>query len=287
MEHHSNLIPWQEAAKHTGATLKYIPINENGHLNLDTLDSLLSQRTKMVAFIHQSNVLGTINPVEKIIAAAKDVGALTFIDAAQCAPHHRIDVESLAPDFLAFSSHKMLGPTGIGILCGKTEILEAMEPFQSGGEMIDVVSMDSATWNEVPYKFEAGTPAIAEAIGLSAAMDYLDSLTFDEINHHENTLVSHALEAMNDIDGVFIYGPRDERGPVISFNVEGIHPADLAQFLDQKRIAIRAGHHCAQPLMTHLKVNSTARASFYIYNTLDEVDALVDGIRNAQEFFLQ
>ena len=285
MEHHSNLVPWQLAAKATGASLKYIPLDENGALDLKDPDKYFNSKTKFVAVIHQSNVLGTINPVKKIIKMAHDVGAKILIDGAQWVPHGDTDLKYLNADFYAFSGHKMLGPTGIGILYGKPEILDEMEPFQGGGEMIKSVSMNDATWNDIPYKFEAGTPNIAQAIGLGAAVQYINELGVDNIHRHGEKLTKYAMDKLNQINGLKIHGNQKERGPVISFEVENIHPQDLAQFLDQDGIAIRAGQHCTQPIMDKLGVFATSRASFYIYNTKEDVDIFCESIEKTASIF--
>lgn len=286
MEHHSNIVPWQLIAKDTGAKLKYIPINTDGTLDLNNIEKLITNRTKLVSVIHQSNVFGTINPIKEIINHAKKVNALTFIDAAQSVPHSRIDVQDLDCDFLAFSGHKMLGPTGIGVLYSKTELLDSMTPFMGGGDMISSVTMCESTWNDIPYKFEAGTPKIAQAIGLGAAIDYINSIGIEEIYEHEQSLLKIALNKLKSIDGLKIYGHQGgENGAVISFNLEGVHPHDLAQFLDQDGIAVRAGHHCAQPIMDKLGVSSTIRASFYLYNIKEEIDLLCKSLRKTANFF--
>lgn len=286
MEHHSNIVPWQLVSQDTGAKLKYIPINTDGTLDLVNIDNLITNKTKLVSVIHQSNVFGTINPIKKIIKYAKKVNAITFIDAAQSIPHGHVDVQNLDCDFLAFSGHKMLGPTGIGILYGKTELLESMAPFMGGGDMINTVTMSESTWNDIPYKFEAGTPNIAQAIGLGAAIDYLNSIGMEKIYEYEQSLLKIALDKLKSIDGLEIYGHQNsENGAVISFNFEGVHPHDLAQFLDQDGIAVRAGHHCAQPIMDKLGVSSTIRASFYLYNTEKEIDLLCESLRKTAKFF--
>lgn len=286
MEHHSNIVPWQLISKDTGAKLKYIPIKTDGTLDLNNIDKLITNKTKLVSVIHQSNVFGTINPIKKIINYAKKVNAITLVDAAQSIPHSHVDVQDLDCDFLAFSGHKMLGPTGIGVLYGKTELLESMPPFMGGGDMINTVTMTESTWNDIPYKFEAGTPNIAQAIGLGAAIDYLNSIGMEEIYEYEQSLLKIALDKLKSIDGLEIYGHQNsENGAVISFNLEGVHPHDLAQFLDQDSIAVRAGHHCAQPIMDKLGVSSTIRASFYLYNTEKEIDLLCESLRKTANFF--
>ena len=286
MEHHSNIVPWQLIAKETGALLNYIPIKHNGLLDLSTIDDLLTTKTKIVSVIHQSNVFGTINPIKEIIQRAKKVNALTLIDAAQSIPHAKIDVQELDCDFLAFSGHKMLGPTGIGVLYGKSQILEAMHPFMGGGDMISSVTMSKSTWNELPYKFEAGTPNIAQAIGLGAAIDYLNDIGIQNIDQYLQLLTKYALNKLRQIDGLEIYGHiNSNSGSVVSFNLEGMHPHDLSQFLNEDNVAVRAGHHCAQPIMDKLCVSSTIRASFYIYNTNDDVDKLCENLVKTAKFF--
>lgn len=286
MEHHSNIVPWQLATQATGAVIKFIPVNSNGTLDLSQLDKLLTKKTKLVSIIHQSNVFGTVNPVEEIIKRAKEVGAITVIDAAQSVPHNKVDVQKLDCDFLAFSGHKMLAPTGIGVLYGKPKLLESMPPFMGGGDMIETVTMTESTWNDIPYKFEAGTPNIAQAIGLGAAIDYLNDIGIEKIYKYDQHLLRIALDKFKSIDGLEVYGHQiGENGAVISFNLEGVHPHDLAQFLDQDGIAVRAGHHCAQPIMDKLDVNSTIRASFYFYNTENEISQLCESLKKTQTFF--
>jgi cysteine desulfurase/selenocysteine lyase len=285
MEHHSNIVPWQMVARDTGATLNYIPITADGTLDLSETDRYFTPRTRLVSLTHQSNVFGTVNPVRELLALARQVGALTLVDAAQSVPHMPVDVQELDCDFLAFSGHKLLGPTGVGVLYGKLEILEAMEPFMGGGEMILTVSMEEATWNEVPHKFEAGTPNIAQVIGLGAALDYLSSIGMEQVHRYGQELLAYALDALGQVTGITIYGRAPQRGPVISFNLDGVHPHDLAQFLDQDGIAVRAGHHCAQPIMNRLNVSATARASFYLYNTREEIDQLCQSLEQTRTFF--
>ena len=284
MEHHSNLIPWQICSQETGAVLKHIPFDENGELELSQHEKLFTDKTKLVSIIHQSNVFGTINPVKDIIEMAKGVGAVTLIDAAQSVPHQKVDIQDLDCDFLAFSGHKMLGPTGVGVLYGKPEILEEMPPFMGGGEMIRTVSLNESTWNDIPWKFEAGTPNIAQAIGLGSAIDYINEIGLDKIHEHEQDILTYALEKMQKIPEVNIYGSADERGAVISFNLENIHPHDLSQLLDNDGIAIRAGHHCAQPIMKKLGVSATGRASFYLYNSKEDVDRLCESLVKTVKF---
>jgi len=286
MEHHSNIVPWQLVAKEIGIILKYIPINIDGTLDLSNMNELITNNTKLVSVIHQSNVFGTINPINKIINRAKQVGAITVIDAAQSIPHGHVDVQDLDCDFLAFSGHKMLGPTGIGVLYGKTELLDSMAPFMGGGDMINSVTMTESTWNDIPYKFEAGTPNIAQAIGLGAAIDYINEIGLTNINNYVKHLLKNALKNLLAIDGLTVYGHQvGESSSVISFNLEGVHPHDLAQFLDQDRIAVRAGHHCAQPIMDKLGVSSTIRASFYLYNTEEEIEKLCASLKKTAHFF--
>jgi len=279
MEHHSNNIPWQLVAKATGAALKFIPVNDDGELENPL--SYINKNTKIVAIIHQSNVLGTVNPIEKIIKRAHEVGAKVLIDGAQSIPHLPIDVQYMDCDFFAFSGHKMMGPTGVGVLYGKKKILNEMDPFLSGGEMIIDVSMDSVSFNELPWKFEAGTPNIAQVIGLGAAIDYINKIGLNLIDSHGKFLTEYAFKKISKIKGVTIYGYTEDRGPVISFNIKGVHPHDLAQLLDQQNICIRVGHHCAQPLTKKFGITSSARVSFYIYNTTEEIDILIQGIEKS------
>ena len=286
MEHHSNLVPWQLLAREVGATLEFLRVDDQGLLQLDELEARLSG-VRLLAITHQSNTLGTINPIKAITAAAHRAGALVLIDGAQAVPHMPVDVKDLDVDFYAFSGHKMCGPTGIGVLWARRALLEAMPPFLGGGDMIKRVKLQDASWNDLPWKFEAGTPSVAEGIGLGAAVDYLKNLGMDQVRTHERTLVDYALEKLQDIPGISIYGPRDPEihGGAISFTIPGIHPHDLATLVDRDGIAVRAGHHCTQPLMDRLGVPATTRASFYIYNQPDEVDQLVIGIQKAQKVF--
>ncbi|MCH7763726.1 MAG: cysteine desulfurase [Candidatus Marinimicrobia bacterium] len=284
MEHHSNLIPWQLCAKETGAVLKHIPFNDDGTLDLSEPEKWFTKKTKLVAVIHQSNVFGTINPVKEIIKMAHDVGALVLVDAAQSVPHQKVDVQDMNCDFLAFSGHKMLGPTGVGVLYGRPEILETMDPFLGGGEMIRTVSFTESTWNDIPWKFEAGTPNVAQAIGLGAAIDYINSIGLEQIHRHEQELLNYALTKMQEIPELTIYGAALVRGAVISFNVENVHPHDLSQLLDNDGIAIRAGHHCAQPIMKKLGVSATGRSSFYLYNSKEDIDRLCESIVKTVNF---
>jgi cysteine desulfurase/selenocysteine lyase len=287
MEHHANLVPWIALSRKTGAELKYIPIDDQGYLDLSNLKDIISPATKIVALTQMSNVLGTINPVREIIELAHQRGALALIDAAQSIPHMPVDVKELDADFVAFSAHKMLGPTGIGILFGKENILSDMEPFIYGGDMIREVRFDSATWNELPYKFEGGTPNIGGAVAFAPALDYLSELGMGAVRRHEMELTSYALERLNSIGAIKIFGPLNprDRGGAVSFIDNNIHPHDLATLLDSNGVAIRAGHHCAQPLMRRLGVVATARASFYIYNTKDDIDRLIEALGAARRYF--
>ncbi|MBW8460074.1 cysteine desulfurase [Lactobacillus johnsonii] len=287
MEHHSNLLPWQQLAKRKQAKLNFIEINSDGLLDIENLKSKISSKTKIVALTHVSNVLGTINPIKELTDLAHEKGAIVVVDGAQAVGHFPIDVAELNVDFYAFSGHKMFAPTGIGVLYGKKDLLDKMPPYRLGGEMIANVTREGATWAEVPYKFEAGTPNIAGAIGLGAAIDYLQSLDFELIQKHEQELTSYALEKLKNVSGLTIYGPQKSNGRigVISFNLKNIHPHDLATALDLNGIEVRAGHHCAQPLMASLDTESTVRASLSIYNTKDDIDKLVSSLHEAKEFF--
>ncbi len=287
MEHHSNLVPWQMLAKDKGARLRFIPVTSEGLLDLNAAPALLTPKTRLVAFTAASNALGTLNPVPELIALAKSRGAKTLVDAAQWTPHHPTDVSAWDCDFLAFSAHKMLGPTGLGVLYAKEELLLAMDPFLGGGDMIERVYWDRFTANALPYKFEAGTPNIAGAAAFGAALDYLKRVGLEAVREHEEALCRRALEVLADIPGVTVYGPKDlkSRGAVISFNVEGLHPHDVGTALDLEGVAVRAGHHCCQPLMSRLGVGGTARASFYLYNTLEDVEALGRALAKAAAFF--
>ncbi|ASK62819.1 cysteine desulfurase [Virgibacillus phasianinus] len=284
MEHHSNIIPWQQAAKATGAKLKYIPLQKDGTIALDDVRDTITSNTKIVAVTHVSNVLGTINPIKEITEIAHQNGAVMLVDGAQGAPHIAVDVSDLDCDFYAFSGHKMGGPTGIGVLYGKRELLENMEPVEFGGEMIDFVHLYDSTWKELPWKFEGGTPIIAGAIGLGAAIDFLNDVGMDNIMEYEHHLAHYALEKMRTIDGISIYGP-EERAGLVTFNLNDVHPHDASTALDAEGIAVRAGHHCAQPLMRWLDVTATARASFYLYNTEEDIDKLVSALVKTKEYF--
>jgi cysteine desulfurase/selenocysteine lyase len=285
MEHHSNLIPWQQAAKATGATLKYIPLQKDGTISLADVENVITDRTKIVSIVYISNVLGVINPIKEIARIAHKHGAKIMVDGAQSTPHMKVDVQDLDCDFYAFSGHKMCGPTGIGVLYGKKSILENMEPIEFGGEMIDHVDLQNSTWKELPWKFEGGTPIIAGAVGLGAAIDFLQQVGMDEILQHDMKLTEYALERMTKIEGLTVYGPHVNRAGLVTFNLGDVHPHDVATVLDSQGIAIRAGHHCCQPLMRWIEESSTARASFYLYNTEDDVDQLVKGLQKTKEYF--
>lgn len=287
MEHHANLIPWQQLAKEKGAILNYIEPEADGTLSLEKVRATITPNTKIVSIAMASNVMGTINPIKEITKIAHENGAIMVVDAAQGAPHLKIDVQDLDCDFLAFSGHKMCGPTGIGVLYGKQTLLENMEPVEFGGEMIDFVGLHESTWKELPWKFEGGTPIIASAVGLGAAIDFLNEIGLENIEAHEHKLAAYAMDQLETIDGLTIYGPRDanKRCGLVTFNLDDVHPHDVATVLDMNGIAIRAGHHCAQPLMKWLKVTATARASFYMYNDEADIDALVTGLRSAKEYF--
>ncbi|MBB6733496.1 cysteine desulfurase [Cohnella zeiphila] len=283
-EHHSNLIPWQQAAKATGAVLKYVPLQQDGTVSVEDVERTVTERTKLVSIAYVSNVLGTVNPIAEIAAIARRNGAVMVVDGAQSSPHLKVDVRALDVDFYAFSGHKMCGPTGIGALYGKAALLEKMEPVEYGGEMIDFVDLYDSTWKEIPWKFEGGTPIIAGAVGLGAAIDFLASVGLEEIDRHGRQLAAYAIERLSAIDGVSIYGPRNRAG-LVTFNLGDVHPHDVATVLDSEGIAIRAGHHCCQPLMRWLQVSATARASFYLYNTEEDVDRLADALVKTKEFF--
>jgi len=287
MEHHANLIPWQQLASRTGATLKWFEVTPEGRLDLSQLDRVITERTKIVALTHQSNVLGTINPLTQITQRAHKVGAVVVLDACQSVPHMPVDVRTLDVDFLAFSGHKAVGPTGIGILWGKSQLLNELPPFLTGGSMIENVTMTNATWAKAPKKFEAGVPNMAQAVGLGAALNYLDNIGMSSIFDHEQELTRYGLQALSEINDLKIVGPSSpvDRGGTLSFTVGDIHPHDLGQFLDAQGIAVRTGHHCAWPLTRKLGVPATTRASFYLYNTTEDIDALVAGIRAAQKYF--
>ena len=285
MEHHSNIVPWQLLCSRSNATLNYIPIKKDGTLELEKLKESISLKPKLISLTHQSNVFGTINPINDIITESKKVGAITVIDGAQAVPHMKVDIKNLDCDFYAFSGHKMLGPTGVGVLIARKNILEKMDPFMGGGEMINTVNMDKSTWNEVPWKFEAGTPNIAQVIGLGASIDYLEKIGIENIHQHEQELLHYGLKLLEQNKKVYLYGGAENRGGVIPFNVKNIHPHDLAKFLDTDGICIRAGHHCAQPIMNKLEISATARASFYLYNTKEDIEKLVEGIEKTVRIF--
>ena len=286
-EHHSNVVPWQQVAKQTGAVLRYFSLTKEGELDLEAAESSLTEKAKIVSVNHASNVLGTVTDVKRVAEMVHAVGGILVVDGAQAAPHQRVDVQALDCDFYAFSGHKMLAPTGIGVLYGKESLLQEMNPVEFGGEMIDFVYDQESTWNELPWKFEAGTPNIAGAIGLAAAIDYLEEIGMENIHQHEQEIVSYLLPKMQEMEGVTVYGPRDpeKHSGVISFTIDGIHPHDVATALDMEGFAVRAGHHCAQPLMRWLDVPATCRASFYIYNTLQEAEQFLEALEKVKEFF--
>jgi len=287
MEHHANIVPWQIIAKKMGCSLKVCPISESGELDIAAFEALLSNKTKVVAFVHISNVLGTINPVSELIALSrKKSNAIVLVDGAQAIAHIPVDVQALDCDFYVFSGHKMYGPTGVGVLYGKKALLDAMPPYQSGGDMIESVTFEKTTFAKVPAKFEAGTPMIAEIIGLGAAIDYINSISFDVIQHSEKALLSDAVERLSTLNGIRLIGTAAHKEAIVSFVVDSIHPHDVGTWMDQENIAVRVGHHCAQPLMTRYNVPATVRASFCFYNTINEVEALVDALKKAQEYFL-
>ena len=287
MEHHANLVPWQQLCERTGATLRWLGLTDDGRLDLSDLDEVVTERTKLVAVTQQSNILGTINPLAPIVARAREVGALVLVDGAQSVPHQPVDVTALAADFLVFSGHKMLGPTGIGVLWGRYEVLDALPPFLTGGSMIEIVRMEGSTFAAPPQRFEAGVPMTAQAIGLAAAVEYLQGLGMAAVEAHEQALTGYALEQLAGIAGVTVIGPPDTvaRGGAVSFTVEGIHPHDVGQVLDDLGIAVRVGHHCAWPVVRRYGVPATTRATFYVHTGYDDVDALVEGVRAAQRFF--
>ncbi|MFL2982836.1 MAG: aminotransferase class V-fold PLP-dependent enzyme [Candidatus Neomarinimicrobiota bacterium] len=285
MEHHANIVPWQMVCKRTGAKLRYIPINEKGELDLAKAERYFKPTTKIISLTHVSNVIGTINPIKKISKIAKNIGSIFIVDGAQSVPHQFVNVQELGCDFYTFSGHKMLAPTGIGVLWGKKSILEKIDPFMGGGEMINTVSMQSSTWNELPYKFEAGTPNFVQAVGLGAAIDYLSEIGLKNITKHEKKLTDYALSIMSQIEDVKVFGKPSQRSGVISFNVDGIHAYDLAQFLNEDNIAIRVGHHCAQPLLKILNESSVARLSIYIYNDESDIDKFCNALTKIKNYF--
>ena len=278
MEHHSNLVPWQMISEKTSSSLEYISLQKNGMLDLSSIEDDLNDKG-ILAIVHQSNVFGTINPIAKIVELAKSKGVLTLIDGAQAAPHFPVDISKIDCDFYVYSGHKMVGPTGVGVLIGRKSILDKMDPFLGGGEMINNVTMEKSTWNEIPWKFEAGTPNIAQVIGLGRAIEFIDDIGLNDIRAHENKLLDYSIEELSKIDGINLYGNPSDRGAVIPFNIKGIHPHDLAKFLDTDKICIRAGHHCAQPIMKVLEISASARASLYIYNNEKDIDELVKSIK--------
>jgi cysteine desulfurase/selenocysteine lyase len=287
MEHHSNIVPWQMVTQRTGATLRWFGLTDEGRLDLSDIDTVITERTKVVSFVLVSNILGTVNPPEPIVRRAREVGALVVVDASQAAPHMPLDVQALGADLVAFTGHKMCGPTGIGVLWGRKDLLEALPPFLGGGEMIEMVTMSSSTYAPVPHKFEAGTPPIAQAVGLGAAVDYLTALGMDKVAEHEHAITAYALDRLQAVDGLRVIGPRtpEDRGAAVSFALDGIHPHDVGQVLDELGIAVRVGHHCARPVCQRYGVPATTRASFYVYSTPAEVDALVDGLEHVKRFF--
>lgn len=278
MEHHSNLVPWQMISEKTSSSLEYISLQKNGMLDLSSIEDDLNDKG-ILAIVHQSNVFGTINPIAKIVELAKSKGVLTLIDGAQAAPHFPVDISKIDCDFYVYSGHKMVGPTGVGVLIGRKSILDKMDPFLGGGEMINNVTMEKSTWNEIPWKFEAGTPNIAQVIGLGSAIDYIDDIGLKNIQIHEDGLLKYCTEELSKIDGMILYGNPSDRGAVIPFNIKGVHSHDLSKFLDTDKICIRAGHHCAQPIMNVLEISASARASFYLYNDANDVDELVKSIK--------
>ncbi|WP_284641238.1 cysteine desulfurase [Paenibacillus silviterrae] len=285
MEHHANLIPWQQVAKATGATLKYIPLQEDGSIRLEDVESTVTSRTKIVSVTYVSNVLGVVNPIKEITAIAHKNGAKMVVDGAQSTPHIKVDVQDLDCDFYALSGHKMCAPTGIGALYGKKELLQSMEPIEFGGEMIDHVGLYESTWKDLPWKFEGGTPIIAGAVGLGAAIDFLESIGMDAIDKHEKELTAYAMDRMLEIEGLTVYGPKENRAGLVTFNLDDVHPHDVATVLDASGVAVRAGHHCCQPLMRWLQVTATARASFYLYNNEEDVDRLIASLIKTKEYF--
>jgi cysteine desulfurase / selenocysteine lyase len=287
MEHHSNIVPWQLACQRTGARLRWFRLTDDGRLDLSELDTLVTERTKIVSMVHQSNILGTVNPVAAVVARAREVGALVLVDASQSVPHRSVDVGRLGVDLVAFTGHKMCGPTGIGVLWGRREVLDALPPFLGGGEMIETVDMAGSTYAPIPHKFEAGTPPIAQAVGLGAAVDYLTGLGMANVAAHEKALTTYALQRLADVDGVRIIGPATpvDRGGTVSFTLAGVHPHDVGQLLDEQGIAVRVGHHCARPVCVRYGIPATTRASFYVYTTTSEIDAMVDGLEQVKKVF--
>jgi cysteine desulfurase / selenocysteine lyase len=287
MEHHSNIVPWQLACQRTGATLRWFGLTDEGRLDLSNLDELVTERTKIVSMVHQSNVLGTVNSVSPIVARAREVGALVLLDCSQSVPHTTVDVTDLGADLIAFTGHKMCGPTGIGVLWGRSEVLDALPPFLGGGEMIETVAMEGSTFAAIPHKFEAGTQPIAQVVGLGAAVGYLSGLGMHNVAAHEKALTTYALQRLGEVGGVRIIGPRlpISRGGTVSFTLDGVHPHDVSQVLDERGVAVRAGHHCARPVCVRYGIPATTRASFYVYTTTAEIDELVDGVEHVKRFF--
>jgi cysteine desulfurase / selenocysteine lyase len=287
MEHHSNIVPWHLACQRTGARLRWFGLTDEGRLDLSNLEELITERTRVVSMVHQSNILGTVNSVSPIVGRARDVGALTMLDCSQSVPHKPVDVVDLDVDLIAFTGHKMCGPTGIGVLWGRAEVLDELPPFLGGGEMIETVDMTGSTYAEIPHKFEAGTPPIAQAIGLGAAVDYLSGLGMENVAAHERALTTYALQRLGEIEGVRFIGPRlpISRGGTVSFTLDGVHPHDVGQVLDEQGVAVRVGHHCARPVCVRYGIPATTRASFYLYTTQAEIDALVDGVEHVKGFF--
>jgi cysteine desulfurase / selenocysteine lyase len=287
MEHHSNMVPWQLACQRTGARLRWFGLTDEGRLDISNLDELVTERSKIVSVVHQSNILGTVNSVSPIVTRAREVGALVMLDCSQSVPHMPVDVTDLGVDLIAFTGHKMCGPTGIGVLWGRSEVLESLPPFLGGGEMIETVDMTGSTFAPIPHKFEAGTPPIAQAVGLGAAIDYLSALGMENVAAHEHALTTYALHRLGEIDGVRFIGPRlaISRGGTVSFTLDGVHPHDVGQLLDEHGVAVRVGHHCARPVCVRYGIPATTRASFYLYTTQSEIDALADGVEHAKRFF--
>lgn len=287
MEHHSNIVPWQLAARRTGADLRWFGLTDGGRLDLSRIDEVIDERTKVVSVVHQSNILGTLNPIDVIVSRAREVGALVVVDASQSVPHRPVDVATLGADLITFTGHKMLGPTGVGVLWGRTDVLNGLPPFLGGGEMIETVALDGSTFAPIPHKFEAGTPPIAQVVGLGAAVDYLTALGMDTILAHEESITAYALERLADLDGVRIIGPDEpvDRGGTVSFTMDGVHPHDVGQLLDEQGIAVRVGHHCARPVCVRYGIPATTRASFYLYTTPAEIDALAEGVQKVARFF--
>lgn len=287
MEHHSNIVPWQLVARRTGADLRWFGLTDTGRLDLSRIDEVIDERTKVVSVVHQSNILGTLNPIDVIVGRAREVGALVVVDASQSVPHRPIDVTTLGADLVAFTGHKMLGPTGVGVLWGRADVLNALPPFLGGGEMIETVAMEGSTFAPIPHKFEAGTPPIAQVVGLGAAVDYLTSVGMGNVLAHEESITAYALQRLSALEGVRIIGPNEpvDRGGTVSFTLDGVHPHDVGQLLDEQGVAVRVGHHCARPVCVRYGIPATTRASFYLYTTPAEIDALADGVEKVARFF--